>query len=194
MRMLQDHAVEKAWFTQKPSSVVGRWRGIGFGEIVLGGIAIWAGFTIPASGLTPHRRRRDRRRYLHVQISPRRCPPDDGRRDAAGFWLAAYRRTLSKTMEQARSMDQVVKESGLEWLETPDQAVVWGVALGLAGQVEDVLGRTMADSEATGSRTGFRSALRGDMAPISRGRRRWWRRIALPVGRVPEGRRDVPPR
>ena len=37
-------------------------------------------------------------------------------------WLAAYRRTLEKTMEQARSMDQVVKDSGLDWLETPDQA------------------------------------------------------------------------
>ena len=70
-------------------------------------------------------------------------------------WLNAYRRTLSKTMEQARSMDQVVEEAGLDWLETPDQALVWSVALGLTGQVEDVLGRTLADSEASGTQAGF---------------------------------------
>ena len=45
--------------------------------------------------------------------------------------LAAYRRTLQKTLEMSRSMDQVVASKALPWLETPDQAVVWGVALGL---------------------------------------------------------------
>ena len=53
--------------------------------------------------------------------------------------LAAYRRTLQKTMEQARSMQQVVDEAGLDWLDTPDQAVVWGTALGLQGEIEEVL-------------------------------------------------------
>ena len=37
--------------------------------------------------------------------------------------LAAYRRTLQKTFEQARSMNQVVDSKVLPWLETPDQAV-----------------------------------------------------------------------
>jgi type II secretory pathway pseudopilin PulG len=59
--------------------------------------------------------------------------------------LHAYRRTLKKTMEQARSMQQVIDEAGLEWLDTPDQAVVWGTALGLQGQIEDVLDRSLAD-------------------------------------------------
>jgi hypothetical protein len=59
--------------------------------------------------------------------------------------LAAYRRTLKKTMDQARSMDQVVAEAGLDWLETPDQAVVWGTALGLHEEVERVLERSMED-------------------------------------------------
>jgi hypothetical protein len=62
--------------------------------------------------------------------------------------LAAYRRTLEKTMAQARSMGQVVDEAKLEWLETPDQAVVWGVALGLQGAVEEVLERTASDVKA----------------------------------------------
>ena len=59
--------------------------------------------------------------------------------------LAAYRRTLQKTMEQARSMQQVVDEAGLDWLETPDQAVVWGTALGLQGEIEGVLERSLED-------------------------------------------------
>jgi hypothetical protein len=59
--------------------------------------------------------------------------------------LAAYRRTLEKTMAQARSMQQVVDEAGLAWLETPDQAVVWGTALGLQHDIERVLERTLDD-------------------------------------------------
>jgi hypothetical protein len=59
--------------------------------------------------------------------------------------LAAYRRTLQKTMEQARSMQQVVEEAGLDWLETPDQAVVWGTALGLQHEIEGVLERSLED-------------------------------------------------
>jgi hypothetical protein len=59
--------------------------------------------------------------------------------------LAAYRRTLQKTMAMSRSMDQVVEKAGLAWLETPDQAVVWGTALGLEKEIEDVLERSVDD-------------------------------------------------
>jgi hypothetical protein len=62
--------------------------------------------------------------------------------------LAAYRRTLEKTMAQARSMQQVVDESGLAWLDTPDQAVVWGTALGLQAAIEGVLARSLEDVRA----------------------------------------------
>ena len=62
--------------------------------------------------------------------------------------LHAYRRTLQKTMEQARSMQQVVDGAGLSWLETPDQAVVWGTALGLQREIEAVLERSMEDVKA----------------------------------------------
>jgi hypothetical protein len=59
--------------------------------------------------------------------------------------LEAYRRTLEKTMGQARSMNQVVTESAIPLIESPDDAVVWGVALGLQSQVEQVLERTADD-------------------------------------------------
>jgi hypothetical protein len=57
--------------------------------------------------------------------------------------LHAYRRTLQKTMEQSRTMQQVVDGAGLSWLETPDQAVVWGTALGLQSEIEGVLQRSL---------------------------------------------------
>ena len=61
--------------------------------------------------------------------------------------LAAYRRTLEKTMAQARTMQQVVDEAGLDWLETPDQAVVWGTALGLQHEIEGVLDRSLEEAK-----------------------------------------------
>ena len=66
--------------------------------------------------------------------------------------LEAYRRTLEKTMAQARSMDQVVERPRSRWIETPDDAVVWGVALGLQDEVEAVLERTADDLQAGRSR------------------------------------------
>jgi hypothetical protein len=59
--------------------------------------------------------------------------------------LKAYRRTLAATMAQARSMDEVVATAKLDWLDTPDLAVVWGVALDLNHDVQAVLGRTVED-------------------------------------------------
>lgn len=71
--------------------------------------------------------------------------------------LKAYRRTLQKTMEQARSMEQVVADPTVKLLaDTPDKAVVWGFALGLHDEVADVLRRNLEDqakdpSSATGA-------------------------------------------
>jgi hypothetical protein len=45
-------------------------------------------------------------------------------------------------------MDQVVAEPRLAWLETPDRAVVWSVALGLQDEAEEVLKRSMSDLRA----------------------------------------------
>ena len=151
---LEDAVVTQGWFGQRPSTVVARWRGIGVVELVVGGVVAFAGISIPASGLTVVGVAGIIAGILTIIIAsamPARTMAGAMQR----AWLHAYRRTLSKTMEQARSMDQVVQEAGLDWLETPDQAVVWSVALGLAGQVEDVLGRTMADSESSGSQAGY---------------------------------------
>ena len=59
--------------------------------------------------------------------------------------LEAYRRTLEKTMAQSRSMGEVVRDAAIPLIESPDDAVVWGVALGLQSEVEEVLERTTED-------------------------------------------------
>jgi uncharacterized membrane protein YgcG len=143
-KALEEHVVARGWFAEKPSKVVGRWTGRGVLAIVVGVIALIAGLNIPFSGLT----------LIGVaaivggvvvigfaQAMPAVTMPGAMIR----AMLAAYRRTLQKTMAQARSMEQVVAESGLDWLDTPDQAVVWGTALGLQGEIEGVLSRSMED-------------------------------------------------
>jgi hypothetical protein len=75
--------------------------------------------------------------------------PNGGLVDAM---LKAYRRTLEKTMEQARSMNEVVANDEVAALaETPDKAVVWGIALGLYAQVSAVLARSLEDLQSGGA-------------------------------------------
>jgi uncharacterized protein (TIGR04222 family) len=141
---LETHVVGRGWMTEKPSKVIARWAGRGVLAIVAGVVAIVVGANIPASGLV----------LLGVAavvggvfiaIVAKSMPSVTMAGAMIRAMLAAYRRTLQKTMDQARSMQQVVDEAGLAWLETPDQAVVWGTALGLQGEIEAVLQRSLAD-------------------------------------------------
>jgi hypothetical protein len=147
-RQLEQEAVRLGWLTRLPTPEITRWLVIGVGEAVLGGGAVFLGFTIPMSGLT----------LVGValivgglvtaafgsQMSKR--TPNGAYVDAM---LIAYRRTLEKTLEQARSMAEVVQEPTVRVLaDTPDKAVVWGVALGLHREVGEVLARELADPRA----------------------------------------------
>jgi hypothetical protein len=55
--------------------------------------------------------------------------------------IAAYRRTLQMTFAASHSMSDAAGASGLTWLETPDQSLVWGIALGLRAEIEALLSR-----------------------------------------------------
>jgi len=153
---LEDEVVRLGWFTRRPSTLIGRWSFMGAGEMVLGILFVVGGFLIPMSGLT----------LLGAatgvgglatwgigQFMSQRTP-NGAYVDAM---LKAYRRTLQKTMEQARSMAQVVADPTVQRLaDTPDRAVVWGFALGLHDEVAKVLERDLEDqahdpSRATGA-------------------------------------------
>jgi len=142
---LEDEVVRLGWFTRRPSTLITRWSFIGIGEMLLGGLFVLGGFLIPMSGLT----------LLGAgtgigglvtwgfgQAMSQRTP-NGAYVDAM---LKAYRRTLQKTMEQARSMEQVVADPTVKlFADSPDKAVVWGFALGLHGQVAEVLRRGLED-------------------------------------------------
>ena len=146
---LEGHVVARGWVVERPSKVVGRWVARGFLAVGAGVVAIVIGANIPMSGLV----------LLGIGtiggaivmlLFARGMPSVTMPGAMIRAMLAAYRRTLHKTMEGARSMQAVVEDAGaagLTWLETPDQAVVWGTALGLQGDIEEVLKRSLQDVE-----------------------------------------------
>ena len=142
---LEEEAVRLGWLARMPSPLINRWSGIGIAELVIGGVLVFLGYIIPMSGLT----------LLGFAlgvggIGTIAFGHAMSQRTKEGAYvdamLKAYRRTLQKTLEQARDMNQVVADPTVRTLaDTPDKAVVWGFALGLHAQVAAVLERSMAD-------------------------------------------------
>jgi uncharacterized membrane protein YgcG len=149
-KALEKHVVARGWFSEAPSKAITRWTGRGVLAIIGGVIALVIGFSVPIAGMTLIGVAAIIAGIVVVIIA-QAMPAVTLNGAMIRAMLAAYRRTLEKTMDQARSMQQVVDEAGLEWLETPDQAVVWGTALGLQGKIEDVLKRSLEDVQAEGA-------------------------------------------
>jgi hypothetical protein len=144
-KALESEVVARGWFREKPSAAVGRWTSRAVLALVAGIAAIGGGSSLPSSGLQLVGAGAVAGAIAMFVIA-RAMPAVSMPGAMLRAMLAAYRRTLKKTMDGARSMDQVVAEAGLRWLETPDQAVVWGTALGLEDEIEAVLGRSLDDA------------------------------------------------
>jgi uncharacterized membrane protein YgcG len=153
---LERTVADRGWFREPPEKSTERWSIRAAIVLVLGVVGAIVGFNVPSNGLL----------LLGAGLIVAavamfilaRAMPQRTMSGAMVFaWLSAYRRTLHKTLEQSRSMDQVVASHAVPWLETPDQAVVWGYALGLHEEVEDVLERSVEDARraAPGSRIYF---------------------------------------
>jgi uncharacterized membrane protein YgcG len=143
-RALESHVVARGWFARQPSKVVTAWAIRGVVAIVVASIAFVAGLAIPFAGLTLIGGAGIVGGVV-VILFARSMPAVTMSGAMVRAMLAAYRRTLQHTMAQARSMQQVVDEAKLDWLDTPDQAVVWGTALGLQHEIEGVLTRSLED-------------------------------------------------
>ncbi len=142
--MLEKRVVELGWFAAQPSKVRGRWMGLGTLELILGIGALILAINLPSSGLTLVAVALGAGGIV-TMIAGVVMPARTQQGAMARVWLDGYRHTLKATMEQARSMDEVVAKSGLTWLETPDRAVVWGTALGLQTEIQDVMERSVDD-------------------------------------------------
>lgn len=150
---LEQHVVSRGWFKEAPSRVMSRWVVKGVLVIFVGIAAVIAGAIIPSSGLILIGGGLVAGGIV-VAVLAKGMPAVTMPGAMVRAMLAAYRRTLQKTMAQARSMQQVVDEAGLDWLDTPDQAVVWGTALGLQDEIEGVLSRSLEDVR-RGTSSGF---------------------------------------
>ncbi|MFP5343356.1 MAG: TPM domain-containing protein [Candidatus Limnocylindria bacterium] len=144
---LEQHVVARGWMVERPSKVIGRWVGRGVIAVVAGVAALIVGFNVPISGLVMIGGAAVAGGIV-IMLFARGMPTVTMPGAMIRAMLHAYRRTLHKTMEQARSMQEVVETAGLDWLETPDQAVVWATALGLQDDIEAVLKRSLEDVQA----------------------------------------------
>lgn len=145
---LEQEAVRFGWLTRLPTPLITRWVVIGVAELVLGGLSIFLGYLIPMSGLTLLGLATGIGAVVTIALGTAMSQrtPQGAYVDAM---LKAYRRTLKLTLEQSRSMEQVVAEPSVRVLaDTPDKAVVWGIALGLHREVAEVLERSMQDRRA----------------------------------------------
>jgi uncharacterized membrane protein YgcG len=157
--LLEADAVALGWFHEQPRRAIGRWMTVGVVEAIAGGAALWGGFSLPMAGLTALGA------ALGVGgLGTIGFATQMSQRTPAGAlvdgMLRAYRRTLEKTLALSRSMEQVVADETVRILaDTPDRAVVWGIALGLHKQVASVIERSMEDA-ARGGQAGV-----GDYRP-----------------------------
>lgn len=145
-RALEKHVVGRGWFAEAPSKVTSRWVGRGVLVIIAGVIALVVGLNVPISGLVLIGGGAIGGGIV-ILLFAKGMPAVTMPGAIIRAMLAAYKRTLEKTMAQARTMQQVVDEAGLDWLETPDQAVVWGTALGLQHEIEGVLDRSLEEAK-----------------------------------------------
>lgn len=149
-KRLETHLVAEGWYRERPSMSSGRWAVRGTLAFIAGVATLIVGINLPAGGVV----------VLGVALIASAIalfviagamPARTQSGAVIRAMLEAYRRTLEKTMAQARSMGQVVTESAIPLIETPDDAVAWGVALGLQGEVEQVLARSSEDVRAGGT-------------------------------------------
>ncbi|HET7573568.1 MAG TPA: TPM domain-containing protein [Solirubrobacterales bacterium] len=142
---LEADALQLGWFTRLPGPAITRWTALGIAELVFGVIVGVLGLVVPMSGALLLGGALALAGLITVgfgQAMSKRTP-NGAMVDAM---LKAYRRTLEKTLEQARSMGEVVADETVRILaDTPDKAVVWGFALGLHRQVAEVIERGLAD-------------------------------------------------
>jgi uncharacterized membrane protein YgcG len=156
-RKLEHRAVELRWLRSVPSTVVPPWALLGGFEIAVAAFIGLLWLTIEASGLLVLTLGLALAGVITVVVAYF-MPARTKLGSMLYAMLAAYRRTLQKTMDQAESMGEIVKAKALPWVETPDQVMAWAVAFGLNDELEKVLKRSMtAPAAASGRASGVAS-------------------------------------
>jgi uncharacterized membrane protein YgcG len=141
---VEEAAAAHRWFSEAPGEAIDRWSRRGALVLIAGVVGIIIGANLPSSGLLLVGVAATIGAVAMLVIA--RTMPQRTLEGARMYaQLAAYRRTLQRTLEASRTMEQVVGSKALPWAETPDQAVVWAYALGLHEEAEEVLERSLED-------------------------------------------------
>jgi uncharacterized membrane protein YgcG len=141
---LEKQVIAGGWYKESPRVPRNRWLGRGALEVFLGIVLWFVATIIVASGAGL---------VAIALIAAGVCtfilafsmPAKTAAGAMVQAMLAGYKRTLQATMSTARSLNQVVATAQLPWLKTPDQAMVWGTALGLQSELASVLQRSLND-------------------------------------------------
>ena len=151
---VENYARRKGWIAGLSFISRWKWHGLAATEVVVGlvvasagssdqGLVFGVGLGVAAGGLATW--------FIAPYMASRT-------REGAVMkaQLAAYRRTLKATFDASATLDDAITAAGMTWLETPDQALVWGVALGLRPEIEALLRRTTSGMTAgTVARSAF---------------------------------------
>ena len=156
-KRLEQHVVRQGWFTEPPAKAMSRWLGRGLLALIAGIAAVIIGYNLPSDGVLVVGGAAIAGAVVMLVLAPS-MPARTMPGAMVRAMLEAYRRTLEKTMAQARSMGEVVETSAIPLIESPDDAVVWGVALGLQTAVEEVLRRTAEDVQTGAAPFGYMPA------------------------------------
>jgi uncharacterized membrane protein YgcG len=147
-----DHdGVRLGWFAHLPGPAITHWTRIGGFELVLGLVVGFIGLKEPMSGATALGGALVIGGLVTIGFGQAMSKRTQNGAIVDAM-LKAYRRTLQKTLEQARSMADVVADETVRMLaDTPDKAVVWGFALGLHREVSELLQRGLEEARRSGS-------------------------------------------
>jgi len=152
---LEAAAVRIGWLARMPGPSIAAMTVLGIGIAIIGAVIILVGISVPMSGAVLFGGA-----LVLGGIGTAGFGQAMSKRTSQGAYvdamLTAYRRTLQKTMDQARSFGEVIQQPEIAKLaDTPDKAVVWGMALGLHAEVAALLARGLEDQRtATGSPAG----------------------------------------
>jgi uncharacterized membrane protein YgcG len=138
---LESAAVKRGWLTAKPSDVLFRWRQIGGLELVAAGFVAAFWFLLEASGLLSVAFGLGVAGIVTLVVA-RSMPARTGQGAMLYAMLAAYRRTMERTLAEAHSMAEVVEKRPLPWVTTPDETMAWGIAFGLDSEIEELMARS----------------------------------------------------
>lgn len=132
--LLQKYALRHGWLVGMPLFARLKWRVLGAVEVLLGLLVAGIASTMPRSSIVALGGGLAAGGLATYLIAPAMASVSvEG--SVIKAQLAAYRRTLQASFAPATSIQDVASASRLSWLETPDQTVVWAVALGLQNEL-----------------------------------------------------------